>query len=144
MNLHIKYVTYSYEEGISSIFKIIIVVSIFALISVIVSLILGIRKKDCIAILIGNIMVKTIAVFLYQILNNWLYLYNSFIVILFFIVSIISEGFIYKKVLRYKKHSGMAVSIICNIGTVIISFFIILILFGPGFRRLLNLIFFGV
>ena len=96
------YVIYSYEEGISYVLKIIAVVSIFALISMIVSLIIGIRKKDCIAILIGNIMVKTIAVFLYQVLDNLLYLYNGFIVILFFIATIIIEGFVYKKVLKYK------------------------------------------
>ena len=112
-----KYVTYSYEEGISNVLKIIAVVSIFALISMIVSLIIGIRKKDCIAILTGNIMVKTIAVFLYQVLDNLLYLDSGFIVILFFIAIIVIEGFIYKKVLKYNKHSGMTVSLICNIST---------------------------
>ena len=81
-------------------------------------------------------MVKTIAVFLYQVLDNLLYLYNGFIVILFFIATIIIEGFIYKKVLKYKKHNGMTVSLICNIGTVIIS-----LIFGFGFRRLLYLLF---
>ena len=135
-----KYVTYSYEEGISNVLKIIAVVSIFALISMIVSLIIGIRKKDCIAILTGNIMVKTIAVFLYQVLDNLLYIDNGFIVILFFIATIIIEGFIYKKVLKYNKHSGMTVSLICNIGTVIISFLIILI-FGSVRRLLGNLLF---
>lgn len=117
-----KYVTYSFEEGISNVLKIIAVVSIFALISMIVSLIIGVRKKDCIAILTGNIMVKTIAEFLYQVLDNLLYLDNDFIVILFFIATIIIEGCIYKKVLKYKKYSGMTVSLICNIGTVIILF----------------------
>ncbi len=136
-----KYVTYSFKEGISDYLIIIAVVSIFALISMIVSLVIGVRKKDCIAILTGNIMVKTIAVFLYQLLDNLLYIDNGFIVILLFIATIIIEGFIYKKVLKYNKHSGMTVSLICNIGSVIISFLIILI-FGSGFRRLLsNLLF---
>lgn len=136
-----KYVTYSFKEGISDFLIIIAVVSIFALISMIVSLVIGVRKKDCIAILTGNIMVKTIAVFLYQVLDNLLYIDNGFIVILLFIATIIIEGFIYKKVLKYNKHSGMTVSLICNIGSVIISFLIILI-FGSGFRRLLsNLLF---
>lgn len=129
-----RYVTYSYEEGISNVLKIIAVVSIFALISMIVSLIIGIRKKDCIAILPVNVMVKTIAVFLNQVLDN---LFIGF----FFIATIIIEGFIYKKVLKYNKHSGMTVSLICNIGTVIISFLIILI-FGSGFRRLLRYLLF--
>ena len=132
-------VTYSYGEGILDILKIIAVVSIFALISVIISLIIGIRKKDCIAILTGNIMVKTIAVFLYQVLDNLLYLDSGFIVILFFIAIIVIEGFIYKKVLKYKKYNGMIVSLICNISTVIISFLIIFI-FGSGFKRLLDLL----
>ena len=136
-----KYVTYSFKEGISDFLIIIAVVSIFALISMIVSLVIGVRKKDCIAILTGNIMVKTIAVFLYQVLDNLLYIDNGFIVILLFIATIIIEGFIYKKVLKYNKHSGMTVSLICNIGSVIIYFLIILI-FGSGFRRLLsNLLF---
>ena len=119
-----QHVTYSYEEGISNVLNIIAVASIYALISMIISLIIGIRKKDCVAILTGNIMVKTIAIFLYQILNNLLYLNKFFIVILFFIITIIIEGFIYKKVLRYKKHSGMTVSLICNIGTVAIGMMI--------------------
>lgn len=136
-----KYVTYSFKEGISDFLIIIYVVSTFALISMLVSLVIGVRKKDCIAILTGNIMVKTIAVFLYQVLDNLLYIDNGFIVILLFIATIIIEGFIYKKVLKYNKHSGMTVSLICNIGSVIISFLIILI-FGSGFRRLLsNLLF---
>ncbi len=126
-----KHVTYSYEEGLSNVLKIIAVVSIFALISMIISLIIGVKRKDCVAILVANIMVKTIAVFVYQILDNLLYLDSSFIVILFFIATIIIEGFIYKKVLKYKKYNGMSVSIICNIGTVIIIIF----------RGLLRLIF---
>lgn len=114
------YVTYSYEEGISYILNIIAIASIFALINMIVSLIIGIRKKDCIAILTGNIMVKTITLSFYPILCNLLYLDSVFFVILFFITTIVIEGFIYKKVLKYKKHSGMTVSLICNIGAVII------------------------
>ena len=131
-----KYVTYSYEEGLSNVLKIIAVVSIFALISMIISLIIGIRRKDCVAILVTNIMIKTVTISLYQILDNLLYLYNLFIVILFFIVTIVIEGFIYKKVLKYKQHNGMTVSIICNIGTVIF-----LLIFDSGFRRLLSLLF---
>ena len=133
-------VTYSYGEGILDILKIIAVVSIFALISVIISLIIGIRKKDCIAILTGNIMVKTIVVFLYQVLDEiWLYFSDAFMSISFFTISIIIEGIIYNKVLKYKKYNGMIVSLICNISTVIISFLIIFI-FGSGFKRLLDLL----
>ena len=122
-NKHLyKYVTYSYREGISYALKMIASVSIFALISMIVSLIIGIRKKDCIVILTGNIMVKTAIVpLLYAVLDN----YNEVIDILVFITTTIIEGFIYKKVLKYKKYSGMTVSLICNIATVIIWYLII-------------------
>ena len=101
-----KYVTYSYEEGLSNVIQIIGIASIVALISVIVSLIIGIRKKDCLAIFVANVMVKTVAMFVFQI--DW-----SFI--LLFISTIVIEGAIYMKVLKYKKHNGMTVSIISNI-----------------------------
>lgn len=114
-----KDVTYSYKEGLLNGLEIVRGVLIFALISIIISLIIGIRKKDCVAILLTNIMVKTVAVFLYQIVDNLLYFYNIFSVIIFFIVTIILEGLVYRKVLKYNKHNGMTVSIICNIGTVI-------------------------
>ncbi len=114
--------------------KIITIALVFALISMIISLIIGIRRKDCASILIGNIMVKTVAILLYKILDNLMNLNNFFIILLFFIVSIIIEGFIYKKVLKYKKHTRMTVSVICNIVTVIIMII-------TGFSRLLNSLF---
>lgn len=104
-----KYVTYSYEEGLSNVIQIIGIASIAALISVIVSLIIGIRKKDCLAIFVANVMVKTVAMFVFQIL------YVDWSFILLFISTIVIEGAIYMKVLKYKKHNGMAVSIISNI-----------------------------
>ena len=104
-----KYVTYSYEEGLSNVIQIIGIASIVALISVIVSLIIGIRKKDCLAIFVANVMVKTVAMFVFQIL------YVDWSFILLFISTIVIEGPIYMKVLKYKKHNGMTVSIISNI-----------------------------
>lgn len=104
-----KYVTYSYEEGLSNVIQIIGIASIVALISVIVSLIIGIRKKDCLAIFVANVMVKTVAMFVFQIL------YVDWSFILLFISTIVIEGAIYMKVLKYKKHNGMTVSIISNI-----------------------------
>lgn len=89
----VKYVTYSYEEGLSHIIQIIMMVSIVALINMIVSLIIGIRKKDCLAIFVANIMVKTVAIFIYQILYDLLYLDIFFIVI----STVVIEGLIYKK-----------------------------------------------
>lgn len=140
-----NYVTYSYEEGISSALKIIAVASIFALISMIVSFIIGIRKKDCIAILTGNIMVKTIIAFLYQTLNNLTIHLDSLVIVIFIVAftsPIIIEGLIYEKVLKYKKHSGMTVSVICNISTIIIICLIINTFgFSYEFRKLVNLLF---
>lgn len=114
-----KYVTYSYEEGLSKVWQIMNVVLLIALINLIISLIIGIRKRDCLAILVTNIMVKTIAIFLCQVVYDWIYLAGLPMIILFFISAIIIEGFIYKKVLKYKKHNGIVVSVICNMGTVI-------------------------
>ncbi len=112
------YVTYSYEDGISDILKIIAtVVLVFAFITMIISLIMGIRRKDCLAILVVNVMVKTVTLSLNLILHHF---NNFFIFILFFLANIIIEGLILKKVLKYKKHSGMTISIICNIGAVLI------------------------
>lgn len=115
-----KYVTYSYEEGLSNVIQIIGIASIVALISVIVSLIIGIRKKDCLAIFVANVMVKTVVMFAFQILyDDWS---NNFLstFILLFISTIVIEGAIYMKVLKYKKHNGMTVSIISNICIILI------------------------
>ena len=117
-----QYVTYSYKEGLANVSKIIAVASIFAFISMIISMIIGIRKKDCIAILAGNIMMKTILIALYQALDDLLS------AILFFIVAIFIEGIIYQKVLKFKKYSGMKVSVIYNISTIVIMLLMIMII----------------
>ena len=65
----IRYVTYSYQEAFLSFLKVIAIVSIFAVINTFISVIIGVRKKDCITILVVNIMVKTIIAFLYKMLN---------------------------------------------------------------------------
>lgn len=117
-----QYVTYSYKEGLANVSKIIAVASIFAFISMIISMIIGIRKKDCIAILAGNIMMKTILIALYQALDDLLS------AILFFIVAIFIEGIIYQKVLKFKKYSGMKVSVIYNISTIVIMLLMFMII----------------
>lgn len=163
-------VTYSYQEAILGFSKVLAVVSIFAVISTVISVIIGVRKKDCIAILVVNIMVKTAIVFLYKLLDYllvllfdldyWLaldirykrgdgaiiailkrmitipydylnYLFdaeNYILEVLLFIVAIIIEGLIYKKVLQHKKHTGVKVSTICNISTVMLVTGVILVL----------------
>ena len=72
---------------------------------------------------------------MYQILDNLLNLDDLFIVLLFFIATVIIEGCIYKKVLKYTKYSGMTVSVICNIATVAIIILMFLIS-GSRYRRL--------
>ena len=115
-----EYITYSYKEGISSAFMIIILALMFALINMIISLIVGIRRKDCLSILIVNVIVKTVTLSLDLILCKMFYLDNLLIFIVSFFIAIIIEGHILKKVLKYKKHNGMTVSIICNIGATVI------------------------
>ena len=114
-----QYITYSYKDGISNALKIVAIASVFALINVIISLIIGIRKKDCLAIFVVNVMVKTVTRLLFQILENLQYFYTSVNIILPFLATLIIEGIIYKKVLKYKKDSGMTISIICNTGMVV-------------------------
>lgn len=136
----IKYVTYSYKEGLLNIMQIIMMASIVSLISMIVSLAIGIRKKDCLAIFVTNIVDKTVSIFLYQILCDLLYLDDFFIAVLFFLVTVVVEGIIYKKVLKYKKYNGMTVSVICNIGTAVITILMYNI-FAYRLRSLWNFLF---
>ena len=99
---------YSMARGIA-------LILIFTLFNVITSLILGIRKKELLAVLVTNIMVKSIMIYIYQVLLGVLNLYIPFLNILLLIPTIIIEGIIYNKVLRHKKLKGITVSIICNL-----------------------------
>lgn len=99
---------YSMAKGIA-------LILIFTLVNVITSLILGIRKKELLAVLVTNIMVKSIMIYIYQVLLGVLNLYIPFLNILLLIPTIIIEGIIYNKVLRHKKLKGITVSIICNL-----------------------------
>ncbi len=122
------YVEYSYREGLLDFFKIFAVVIVLALIGTIFAYIIGIRKRDICSVLVTNIMLKTIAGGILKILEC-LYLENTFIILALAIVAIISEGLIYNKILKYKKHKGITVSIICNIG-IIIGFILLSIIIG--------------
>lgn len=122
------YVEYSYREGLLDFFKIFAVVIVLALIGTLFAYIIGIRKRDICSVLVTNIMLKTIAVGILKILEC-LYLENTFVILALAIVAIISEGLIYNKILKYKKHKGITVSIICNIG-IIIGFILLSIIIG--------------
>ncbi len=147
----ISYITYSYQEGISAFLKILAIASVLAVISIGIAYIIGIRKKDIKAILVTNIMIKTIVGVIWQIVYNCLYLgivfypihgidledtftdmllfFDMFVIIIYIIADVISEGLIYNKILKYKKHKGITVSIICNIG-IIIVFILLSIIIG--------------
>lgn len=119
----IHYSTYSYQEGLSTFLIILASASILSVMSIVIAYIIGIRKRDICSVLVTNIMLKTIAGGILKILEC-LYLENPFIVLALAIVTIISEGLIYNKILKYKKHKGITVSIICNIGIIILSIII--------------------
>ena len=70
----IRYVTYSYQEGLLTICGIFFLVLIVAFINMIISLMFGIRKNDCATILMTNIMVKTVMFSLYNLLDDFFYL----------------------------------------------------------------------
>lgn len=124
----ISYSTYSYQEGLSTFLIILAIASVLSVISIVIAYIIGIRKRDICSVLVTNIMLKTIVGGILKILE-WLYLENTFIVLALAIVTIISEGLIYNKILKYKKHEGITVSIICNIG-IIIGFILLSIIIG--------------
>lgn len=124
----VSYITYSYQEGLSTFLKILAIASVLSVISIAIAYIIGIRKRDICSVLVTNIMLKTIAGGILKILEC-LYLENTFIILALAIVDIIGEGLIYNKILKYKKHKGITVSIICNIG-IIIGFILLSIIIG--------------
>lgn len=110
---------------------------IFALvISIIISiipLIMGVRKRDYLALLITNFITKTIGslVFLFvvkipEIIFDSIFFVsqNSMVFDIIFVIMLcgltVIEGFLYNRTLKYKKHKGITIAIICNIITLII------------------------
>lgn len=125
-----KHVTYLFQEGISSILSKMPVVLIFALISMIISFIIGMRKKDCIVVFVTNIMTKTIILGLELIFLTKVDFEKALIIGLFLgLVSIFIEGYIYNRTLKYKKNKGIVISILCNLITVVVIlvFFVLFI-----------------
>ena len=119
------YKTYSFNEGLTFILKILAFASIFALISVIISFILGVRKKDLIAVFFTNILIKTITVFIFRTFFIASNIKMFFIRIILFILIIFVEGIIYKKVLSYKQNSGIVLSILCNLCAVLLFIYLL-------------------
>lgn len=134
------YITYSYQDGIVAFFKILVIAIVLSLISMAIAYIIGIRKKDIVTVITTNIMVKTVVCIIWQIISNildvgrirsvWDRIYmksgDIFVIAAYIISVFVVEGIIYNKILTYKKHKGMTVSIICNMGIMLSLIFIII------------------
>lgn len=102
-----------------------LVISLILTISIelLISLLIGIRKRnDIISIIVVNILTNPIVVFIANILNNLRIslLYWGIIIILELIVVFV-EGKVFKKILNFKKISGYKLSLINNIISFIIG-----------------------
>lgn len=101
-----------------NLFKIMIVSLLATLmIEIVVALCLGIRdKKDLINVLIVNVMTNPLVVSIAFMVNlrHGLMMKRIAMIILEFL-ALIGEGFVYKRVLEYKKINGYLVSLILNV-----------------------------
>jgi len=89
-----------------------------------ISIILGVRdKKDILNIILINIFTNLIVTSI-PILFNYLYDYNARNIILYIleILTVIVEGFTYKKVLKYKKINGYVLSLILNVVSYLLGY----------------------
>ncbi len=138
------YETYSWKEGLTLPVGSILIA---ALTSMIIALMIGIRKKDCIAILVTNVMTKTVATALIKILDSIMYniCYMSgewekeyIITIIILLIPIIIEGVIYRKILKYNKHNGITVSLICNVGIILLVFLLFFLTHVKHFMKLFD------
>lgn len=96
-----------------------------------ISICIGIRKKnDIITIIATNTLTNPIVVFIYNIIVNSLEELLYWIVIIAIeIIVIFVEGKVYKKVLEYKKISGIKLSFINNIMSFGISLIIAILVY---------------
>lgn len=126
MIAEITTVYYSYEKGIAVGTGIITVAFILALLSMGVSFIMRLKRKDCIAVFWTNIMTKSIAGIIFTVLFfrsyiNLLTISNResilliAILILLFISCVVGEKKLYDKILENKKKKSIIISLVCNI-----------------------------
>jgi hypothetical protein len=93
------------------------------IIEIVIALILKIKdKKDLINILLVNILTNPIVVSI-PVLILFIYgkKYSYITLYILEIITVITEGFIYKKVLKYKKINPYLISLILNIGSYLIG-----------------------
>jgi hypothetical protein len=96
------------------------------LIEIVVGLIIGIRnKRDLLIILLVNVftnpLVTSIPTFIYISWGSTPYIISLILLELF---AFVSEGFIYKKVLNYKKINPFIISLILNLSSYLIGLLI--------------------
>ena len=93
------------------------------IIEIVIALILKIKdKKDLINILLVNILTNPIVVSI-PVLILFIYgkKYSYITLYILEIITVITEGFIYKKVLKYKKINPYLISLILNLGSYLIG-----------------------
>ncbi|MBR6133677.1 MAG: hypothetical protein IKQ29_03040 [Bacilli bacterium] len=93
------------------------------IIEIVIALILKIKaKKDLINILLVNILTNPIVVSIpVLILFRYGKYYSNITLYILEIITVITEGFIYKKVLKYKKINPYLISLILNLGSYLIG-----------------------
>ena len=110
-------VIFDFRDGLQICLYIIGVAVIIALLNMLVSLSIGIKKRDLFTIFIINLMTKTI--FLLHI-SIAIFTHSYLLGILGGILAIILESIFYKVGLQFKKINSVLISLICNILVVLI------------------------
>lgn len=93
------------------------------IIELIIALILGVRdKKDIINVILVNVITNPIVVLtpiiVYIRFGN---IYSRIVLYILEIFTVVVEGLIYKKVLKYKKINGFLLSLILNVASFLIG-----------------------
>lgn len=93
------------------------------IIEVIISVIIGIRnKKDILNVILVNVMTNPLVVSLpIYIMMKYGMRYRMYSLIVLEILAFASEGFVYSKVLNYKKINPYVISLILNLGSYFIG-----------------------
>ena len=93
------------------------------IIEVIISVMIGIRnKKDILNVILVNVMTNPIVVSLpIYIMMKYGMRYRMYSLLVLEILAFASEGFVYSKVLNYKKINPYAISLILNLGSYFIG-----------------------
>ena len=117
------HLAYTYEEAFPVVLRIIAVVFLLAVANTITAFIIGIRRKDCLAVFWVNMLVKMLVVCPIETLRSTGIITDistvPFALVFIIALTVLVEGCIYMKVLTSKKYPGVIMSTLCNIGAVI-------------------------